>query len=154
MAVATRPFAFPTAGIDPEADRFFALVQDKQRRKHFRNGYSIDEVRIERGERRDEIEKWFVERWTPYEISFVTVGADARAQVRSMAGSDAPKFPLSFNRATPTTSEVPMTTPIPAGSEPAPTTTRSSRRRPAPVVTHARTRSVAAAGGGARLAGR
>ncbi|MDF2621412.1 MAG: peptidase phage prohead [Xanthobacteraceae bacterium] len=125
---------FPTAGIDPEADRFFALVQDKQR-QNISVGYSIDEVRIERGERRDEIEKWFVERWTPYEISFVTVGADARAQVRSMAGSDAPKFPLSFNRATPTTSEVPMTTPIPAGSEPAPTTTRSEPPAPAPVVT-------------------
>jgi hypothetical protein len=73
---------FPKAGVDEAADRLFALVADKIVR-NVSVGYSIDKVRIEKSEQAGEVEKWFVERWTPYEISFVTIGADPGAQVRS-----------------------------------------------------------------------
>lgn len=71
--------------------------------------------------------------WEPYELSIVAIPADAGAQIRSMAEA----APLIRNRAQPTTSEVPMTTPTPAGSEPAPNNTRteSPAPAPAPVVT-------------------
>lgn len=69
--------------------------------------------------------------WEPYELSIVAIPADAGAQIRSMAEA----APLIRNRATPTTSEVPMTTPNPAGSEPAPTITRTEPTAPAPTVT-------------------
>ncbi len=73
---------FPKAGVDQAADRLFALVADRIVR-NVSVGYSIDKVRIEKSEQAGEVEKWFVERWTPYEISFVTIGADPGAQVRS-----------------------------------------------------------------------
>lgn len=73
---------FPRPGVDENADRLFALVADKIVR-NVSVGYSIDKVRIEKSEQAGEVEKWFVERWTPHEISFVTIGADPGAQVRS-----------------------------------------------------------------------
>ena len=45
-------------------------------------GYSQDEVKIERPERIGDVGKWVVTRWTPFEISFVTIPADPGAQVR------------------------------------------------------------------------
>lgn len=64
--------------------------------------------------------------WEPYELSIVAIPADAGAQIRSMADA----APLIRNRAQPTTSEVPMTTPTPAGTEPAPVETRAAPPAP------------------------
>ena len=46
-------------------------------------GYTLNEVRVETPEKVGEVEKRIATRWTPHEISFVTVPADAGAQVRS-----------------------------------------------------------------------
>lgn len=73
---------FPQEGIDPSADRLFALVSDGIVR-NVSVGYSQDVVRIIAAEKRDDVERRIVERWTPYEISFVTIPADVGAQVRS-----------------------------------------------------------------------
>lgn len=73
---------FPQEGIDPSADRLFALVSDGIVR-NVSVGYSQDVVRIIAAEKRDDVERRIVERWTPYEISFVTIPADPGAQVRS-----------------------------------------------------------------------
>jgi hypothetical protein len=80
---------FPKPGVDEAADRLFALVTDGIVR-NISVGYRIDKVRIERPERVGEPERWFVERWTPHELSFVAVGADPGAQVR--AADEAPTF--------------------------------------------------------------
>jgi hypothetical protein len=95
---------FPRPGVDENADRLFALVADKIVR-NVSVGYSIDKVRIEKSETAGEVEKWFVERWTPYEISFVTIGADPGAQVRSAPPDRL--FPFEIvNRAQPANQEV------------------------------------------------
>lgn len=95
---------FPRPGVDENADRLFALVADKIVR-NVSVGYAIDKVRIEKSETAGEVEKWFVERWTPYELSFVTIGADPGAQVRS--ASPDRLFPFEIvNRAQPANQEV------------------------------------------------
>ncbi|HZG29942.1 MAG TPA: hypothetical protein VE079_15920 [Ensifer sp.] len=73
---------FPKPGIDQASDRMFGLVTDRII-KNISVGYSIDKIRVEEPQKKGEIEKIFVERWTPNEISFVTVPADPGAQVRS-----------------------------------------------------------------------
>lgn len=73
---------FPSAGLDEASDRLFALASEKIVR-NISVGYSVDQVRVVKPERRDEKERRIVERWTPHEISFVTVPADPGAQVRS-----------------------------------------------------------------------
>lgn len=83
---------FPKPGLDAAADRLFGLASDKIVR-NISVGYSIDQVRVVRPERRDEKERRIVERWTPHEISFVTVPADPGAQVRSQ---DVRQFPVAF----------------------------------------------------------
>ena len=84
---------FPKAGIDERADRMFGLVSDGII-KNVSVGYSIDKIRIEEAQKKGEVEKVFVERWTPNEISFVTVPADPGAQVRNHADT----FPLMIDR--------------------------------------------------------
>ncbi|WP_448786334.1 hypothetical protein [Brucella intermedia] len=84
---------FPKAGIDERADRMFGLVSDGII-KNVSVGYSIDKIRIEEAQKKGEVEKVFVERWTPNEISFVTVPADPGAQVRNHADT----FPLLIDR--------------------------------------------------------
>jgi hypothetical protein len=85
---------FPKEGIDKAADRMFGLVSDRIMR-NVSVGYSIDRARVVEAEKKGEIEKRFVERWTPYEISFVTIGADAGAQVRSL--EQAARYPVSID---------------------------------------------------------
>ncbi len=85
---------FPKIGIDLAADRMFGLVSDKII-KNVSVGYSIDKIRVEEAAKKGEVEKIFVERWTPNEISFVTVPADPGAQVRSSEAT----FPLSIQSA-------------------------------------------------------
>lgn len=83
---------FPSEGIDADADRMFGLVRERIVR-NVSVGYSIDQARIVEAEKKGQIEKRIVERWTPYEISFVTIPADAHAQVRSQDGQT---FPFVF----------------------------------------------------------
>ncbi|MFM9857695.1 hypothetical protein RUR49_04315 [Pseudoxanthobacter sp. M-2] len=72
---------FPSSGISPQIDEFVALVLDGQR-ANVSVGYSVDRVQIEpAGE--GQPERWLVVRWTPYELSFVTMGADPDAHVIS-----------------------------------------------------------------------
>lgn len=82
---------FPKEGVDDAADRMFGLVSDRII-KNVSVGYSIDKIRIEEPQKKGEVEKIFVERWTPNEVSFVTVPADPGAQVRASEAS----FPLSI----------------------------------------------------------
>jgi hypothetical protein len=88
---------FPKPGVDDAADRLFALVTDGIVR-NISVGYRIDKVRVERPERVGEPERWFVERWTPHELSFVAVGADPGAQVRgdSAPAEALPTFPFEL----------------------------------------------------------
>lgn len=83
---------FPTAGVDEASDRLFALASEKIVR-NISVGYSIDQVRVVKPEKRDEKERRIVERWTPHEISFVTVPADPGAQVRAQ---EQRVFPVSI----------------------------------------------------------
>lgn len=87
---------FPPAGIDENADRMFGLVSAGIIR-NVSVGYTIDEARVVEAEKRGEIEKRIVTRWTPMEISFVTIPADAGAQVRSQG--ELATYPLLINRA-------------------------------------------------------
>jgi len=97
---------FPQPGVDANADRLFALVADKIVR-NVSVGYSIDKVRIEKSETSGDVEKWFIERWTPHELSFVTVPADPGAQVRAQEADRL--FPFEIvNRAQPAKQEVVM----------------------------------------------
>lgn len=84
---------FPSKGIDERADRMFALVSEGIIR-NVSVGYSIDEVRVVEPEKAGDVEKRIVTRWTPFEVSFVTIPADAGAQVRA-----AESFPITINRA-------------------------------------------------------
>lgn len=84
---------FPAAGIDERADRMFGLVSERII-KNVSVGYSIDKIRVVEPENKGQVEQHIVERWTPHEISFVTVGADPHAQVRSAAGAAA--YPVVF----------------------------------------------------------
>lgn len=117
---------FPSKGTDENADRIFALVAEGIVR-NISVGYSIDKVRVVPPERPGDVEKRIAERWTPHEISFVTVPADAGAQVRSQ--DDAAVFPIEFtHRALPATQETSMPQAIdtPAGSAPAENATRQN----------------------------
>lgn len=60
-------------------------------------GYVLNEVRIIEPSANNQIERMIVERWTPFEVSFVTVPADAGAGVRSADQT----YPCEINRATP-----------------------------------------------------
>lgn len=82
---------FPAKGTDEKADRLFDLVQQKIIR-NISVGYSINQVRIVEAEKKGEVERRIIERWTPYEVSFVTVPADADSQVRS---ADSRTFPIA-----------------------------------------------------------
>jgi hypothetical protein len=126
---------FPKSGVDESADRLFALVADRIVR-NVSVGYSIDKVRVEKSETAGEVEKWFVERWTPYELSFVTIGADPGAQVRA----DQPDrlFPFEItNRVKPDNQEshaMSMTNDVPgnAPAEDKPNETTRAVEPPAP----------------------
>jgi hypothetical protein len=75
---------FPKAGTDDNADRMFAMVEQRIIR-NISVGYSVDEVEIKQSSKPGEVEQRIVKRWTPWEISFVTVPADPGAQVRAQA---------------------------------------------------------------------
>lgn len=86
---------FTPKGIDEETDRIFAKIAANVIRS-VSVGYFLQKVRVEAPEKAGEVEKRIVEQWMPYEISFVAVGADAGAGVRSGAELQAVEI---FNRA-------------------------------------------------------
>ncbi|UPK25941.1 prohead protease/major capsid protein fusion protein [Bradyrhizobium sp. 195] len=86
---------FPREGLDANADRMFALVSDGIIR-NVSVGYAIDEVRVVEPQKKGEVEKRIITRWTPFEVSFVTIPADAGAQVRGAEET----FPVVISRAT------------------------------------------------------
>lgn len=89
---------FPSAGVDEGADRMFALVAEGIIR-NVSVGYSIDKVAVTEPTTRKDVEQWRVTRWTPFELSFVTVPADAGAQTRGAGTEGAPRlFPAIVTR--------------------------------------------------------
>ncbi|MCB2106362.1 MAG: HK97 family phage prohead protease [Rhodobacteraceae bacterium] len=87
---------FPSKGLDERADRMFGLVSEGIIR-NVSVGYAINEVRVVAPEKAGEVEKRIVTKWTPYEISFVTVPADPAAQTRR---ADLDQYPCEIIRET------------------------------------------------------
>lgn len=73
---------FPAAGIDQDADRLFGLIADGIVR-NVSAGYTLQKIKIIEPEKRGEVQKVIAQRWTPTEISFVTVPADHASGVRA-----------------------------------------------------------------------
>ena len=80
---------FPKEGVRKASDELFGLAQDKIVRS-ISVGYFINRVRVVPPSKDGEVERRIIERWTPYELSFVTVPADAGAQVRGAELRSAP----------------------------------------------------------------
>ena len=83
---------FPREGLDQAADRMFGLISDGIIR-NVSVGYSIERVKVVEPAAKGEVEQRIVERWTPLEVSFVTVPADPRAQVRA---ADQASYPVEI----------------------------------------------------------
>ncbi len=83
---------FPREGLDQAADRMFGLISDGIIR-NVSVGYSIERVKVIEPAAKGEVEQRIVERWTPLEVSFVTVPADPRAQVRA---ADQVSYPVEI----------------------------------------------------------
>jgi phage head maturation protease len=73
----------------------FAMVSEKIIR-NISVGYIINEMRVIEPEKKGQVEQRIATRWTPYEVSFVTVPADAGAQTR--AAADLATYPLVVSR--------------------------------------------------------
>ena len=112
---------FPRDGLDQAADRMFGLISDGIIR-NVSVGYSIERVKVVEPAAKGEVEQRIVERWTPLEVSFVTVPADPRAQVRA---ADQASYPVEIidNRMQKEAS-MPENTTVMAGDVPALTETR------------------------------
>ena len=122
---------FPREGLDQAADRMFGLISDGIIR-NVSVGYSIDRAKVIEAEKKGEVEKRIVERWTPLEVSFVTVPADPRAQVRA---ADQTSYPIEII-ATRSNKEgfMPESTTVVAGDDPA---IAETRNQPVPAATPA-----------------
>jgi HK97 family phage prohead protease len=70
---------FPQEGVDPAADEIFAKIDDGILRS-VSVGYTRNEIEVDKSKTP---EIWSVTRWTPHEISIVTVPADNDAKIRS-----------------------------------------------------------------------
>jgi hypothetical protein len=114
---------FPREGLDQAADRMFGLISDGIIR-NVSVGYSIERVKVVEPAAKGEVEQRIVERWTPLEVSFVTVPADPRAQVRA---ADQASFPVEIidNRMQKEAS-MPENTTVMAGDVPASNETRQA----------------------------
>ncbi|QRI65863.1 Mu-like prophage major head subunit gpT family protein [Shinella sp. PSBB067] len=123
---------FPREGLDQAADRMFGLISDGIIR-NVSVGYSIDRAKVVEAEKKGDVEKRIVERWTPLEVSFVTVPADPRAQVRA---ADQTSYPIEII-ATRSNKEafMPESTTVAAGDDPAIIQTRN---QPVPAATPAK----------------
>jgi phage head maturation protease len=87
-------------GVSPAADALAGMIRGGTAPK-ISVGYSLDKVRVVEAQKKTDMERWIVERWTPFEVSFVTVPADAGAGVRSSDQT----YPCEVNRATPPNSK-------------------------------------------------
>lgn len=112
---------FPREGLDQAADRMFGLISDGIIR-NVSVGYSIERVKVVEPAAKGEVEQRIVERWTPLEVSFVTVPADPRAQVRA---ADQASFPVEIvDTRMQKEASMPESTTNVAGDVPASTETR------------------------------
>ena len=136
---------FPREGLDQAADRMFGLISDGIIR-NVSVGYSIERVKVVEPAAKGEVEQRIVERWTPLEVSFVTVPADPRAQVRA---ADQASYPVEIvdtrmqkeasmpESTTNVAGDVPASTetrqaPMAAPANPEPTAARMPEPAPAP----------------------
>jgi hypothetical protein len=129
---------FPREGLDQAADRMFGLISDGIIR-NVSVGYSIERVKVVEPAAKGEVEQRIVERWIPLEVSFVTVPADPRAQVRA---ADQASYPVEIvDTRMQKEASMPENTTIVAGDVPAlteprqqpePTTARMPKPAPAP----------------------
>jgi hypothetical protein len=129
---------FPREGLDQAADRMFGLISDGIIR-NVSVGYSIERVKVVEPAAKGEVEQRIVERWTPLEVSFVTVPADPRAQVRA---ADQASYPVEIvDTRMQKEASMPESTTTVAGDVPAlnetrqqsePTTARTPEPAPAP----------------------
>ncbi|MDM7464177.1 MAG: HK97 family phage prohead protease, partial [Tepidimonas taiwanensis] len=136
---------FPREGLDQAADRMFGLISDGIIR-NVSVGYSIERVKVVEPATKGEVERRIVERWTPLEVSFVTVPADPRAQVRA---ADQASYPVEIvdtrmqkeasmpESTTTVAGDVPANTetrqpPVAAPAQPEPTAVRMPEPAPAP----------------------
>lgn len=129
---------FPREGLDQAADRMFGLISDGIIR-NVSVGYSIERVKVVEPAAKGEVEQRIVERWTPLEVSFVTVPADPRAQVRA---ADQASYPVEIvDTRMQKEASMPESTTTVAGDVPAstetrqqsePTTARMPEQAPAP----------------------
>ena len=136
---------FPREGLDQAADRMFGLISDGIIR-NVSVGYSIERVKVVEPAAKGEVEQRIVERWTPLEVSFVTVPADPRAQVRA---ADQASYPVEIvdtrmqkeasmpESTTTVAGDVPANTeirqqPVAAPANPEPTAARMPEPAPAP----------------------
>ncbi len=127
---------FPREGLDQAADRMFGLISDGIIR-NVSVGYSIERVKVVEPAAKGEVEQRIVERWTPLEVSFVTVPADPRAQVRA---ADQANYPVEIvDTRMQKEASMPENTTIVAGDVPALTETRQP-----PVAAPAQAEQVAA----------
>ncbi|CAM3048335.1 prohead serine protease [Paracoccus aminovorans] len=112
---------FPREGLDQAADRMFGLISDGIIR-NVSVGYSIERVKVVEPAAKGEVEQRIVERWTPLEVSFVTVPADPRAQVRA---ADQASYPVEIvDTRMQKEASMPESTTTVAGDVPAMTETR------------------------------
>ncbi|GHC33296.1 hypothetical protein GCM10007291_37880 [Gemmobacter nanjingensis] len=112
---------FPREGLDQAADRMFGLITDGIIR-NVSVGYSIERVKVVEPAAKGEVEQRIVERWTPLEVSFVTVPADPRAQVRA---ADQANYPVEIvDTRMQKEASMPESTTTVAGDVPASTETR------------------------------
>ncbi|MEN6306102.1 MAG: prohead protease/major capsid protein fusion protein [Armatimonadia bacterium] len=87
-------------GVSEVADQLAGMIRGGTAPK-ISLGYILEDVDVIEPQKRGEVERWLVKRWQPYEISFVSVPADAGTGVRS--ADDV--FAVTFNRALPPNSE-------------------------------------------------
>lgn len=83
---------FPSKGVDAGSDRMASMVSEGIIR-NVSVGYFINQVRVVPPQKVGDVEQRVVEKWQPYEISFVTVPADKGAQVRA---EDLQSVPVAF----------------------------------------------------------
>lgn len=122
---------FPREGLDQAADRMFGLISDGIIR-NVSVGYSIERVKVVEPAAKGEVEQRIVERWTPLEVSFVTVPADPRAQVRA---ADQANYPVEIlDTRMQKEASMPENTTVLAGDVPA-----SHETRQAPIAVPAQT---------------
>jgi len=124
---------FPRQGLDQAADRMFGLISDGIIR-NVSVGYSIERVKVVEPAAKGDVEQRIVERWTPLEVSFVTVPADPRAQVRA---ADQASYPVEIvDTRMQKEASMPESTTTVAGDVPA---SHETRQQPVAAPAHSET---------------